>query len=218
MGSAARPNGIWSSRILECRKCSAGNRHRTACERRDTYFVGPLIDLIRASCLSIARQMAHAMLPSLSHTLQTRSCSMNRLFVPYTNQVLDLDGKGNEPREGTGRPWESASGESTQVSLTSAYIPKYLEREALDQFIPVYGLAAHSLTSLSHFVCSAFFSIDLSSWHHLTSIRFEGKRRRFSLAFKVSQVSIYTWDTVQFGHSTGGTSSSSDKQSYWKLR
>jgi hypothetical protein len=31
-------------------------------------------------------------------------------------------------------------------------IPKYIIREALDQFITVYGLAAHSLTSLSHFV------------------------------------------------------------------
>jgi hypothetical protein len=52
------------------------------------------------------------------------------------------------------------------------YIPKYLEREALDQFMPVYGLAVHSLTSHSHFV------VDLSSWHHLalTSIQFEGKR------------------------------------------
>jgi hypothetical protein len=47
------------------------------------------------------------------------------------------------------------------------YIPKYLER---DQFIPVYGLAAHSLTSLSHFVCFAFFNIDLSSWHHLACL------------------------------------------------
>jgi hypothetical protein len=43
-------------------------------------------------------------------------------------------------------------------------------KEALDRFIPVYGLAAHSLTSLSHFVCSAFLNIDLSSWHHLACL------------------------------------------------
>jgi hypothetical protein len=68
-------------------------------------------------------------------------------------------------------------------------IPKYLEREALDQFIPVYSLAVHSLTSLSPFVLSAFF-VDLSSWHASPSIQFEGKRGRFSLALKV-QVSSH---------------------------
>jgi hypothetical protein len=96
-------------------------------------------------------------------------------------------------------------------------IPKYLEREALNQFIPAYSLATHSLISLS--LLCVLRSSTLTS--HLgiispASIRFEGKRRRFSLVFKVLQVSTHgTQYSLAFN---GSSSSSSDKQRYEKLR